>query len=110
MNLVTPRSYINNSKLYFSKSELTKILNCYAIGVSKGNWKDYAIDFSKNEANFLIYKHSLASPDCVLSKLKERKRKKITFKLSISNRKYKNFSNIDELISSLKRKHIKLIG
>ena len=110
MNLVTPRSYINNSKLYFSKSELTKILNCYAIGVSKGNWKDYAIDFNKNEANFLIYKHSWASPDCVLSKLKERKRKKITYKLSISNRKYKNFSNIDELISSLKRKHIKLIG
>ena len=110
MNLVTPRSNLNNSKLYFSKSELTKILNCYAIGVSKGNWKDYAIDFSKNEANFLIYKHSWASPDCVLSKLKGKKRMKITYKLSISNTKYKNFTNIDELISSLNRKHIKLIG
>ena len=109
MNLITSRSNLNNSKLYFSKSELTKILKCYSVGVSKGNWKDYAIDFNKNEAIFLIYKHSLASPDCILSKLKERRRRKITYKLSISNKKYKKFNNIDELISSLKRKQIKLI-
>jgi len=109
MNLVTPRSNLDNSKLFFSKSELTKILKCYSIGVSKGNWKDYAIDFTKNDAIFLIYKHSWTSPDCVLSKLKEREREKITYKLSISNKKYKNFSNLDELISSLKKKQIKLI-
>ena len=109
MNLVTSRRDINNSKLYFSKSELTKILKCYSIGVSKGNWKDYAIDFTRNAAVFFIYKHSLARPDCILSKLKERKRRKITYKLSISNKKYKKFNNIDELISSLKRKQIKLI-
>ena len=72
MNLVTPRSNLNNSKLYFSKSELTKILKCYAVGVSKGNWKDYAINFKYNEAIFFIYKHSLASPDCILKKLKEK--------------------------------------
>ena len=109
MYLVTPRSNLNNSKLYFSKSELTKILKCYSLGVSKGNWKDYAIDFSKNEAIFLIYKHSYATPDCILSKLKERKRQQITYKLSISNKRYIKFSNIDELISSLKRKYIKVI-
>ena len=46
-------STTNNHKLYFSKSELTKILNCYAIGVSNGNWKDYALNFKSNEAIFL---------------------------------------------------------
>ncbi len=110
MNLVTPRSNINNSKLFFSKNELTKILKCYASGVSKGNWKDYAINFNKNEAIFLIYKHSFAAPDCVLSKLKEKKKKTITYNLSISNKKYTNFKNIDELITSLKRKQIKLVS
>ena len=55
MSLVPPSRNINNSKLYFSKSELSKILNCYSLGVSRGNWKDYAIDFTKNEAIFFIY-------------------------------------------------------
>ena len=45
------------SKLYFSKSELSKILNCYSVGVSNGNWKDYALNFKSNEAIFSFYKH-----------------------------------------------------
>jgi len=109
MSLVSPRSTINNSKLYFSKNELVKILNCYSLGVSKGKWKDYAIDFTKNEAIFLIYKHSLAAPDYILKKHKEKKKKKISYKLLLTNKKNIKFNNIDELIALLKRKQIKLI-
>ena len=46
MNLVSPSKKIHNSKLFFSKEELKKILNCYSLGVSRGNWKDYAINFT----------------------------------------------------------------
>ena len=109
MNLVASRSNINNSKLYFSKSELSKILNCYSLGVSKGNWKDYAIDFNKNEAIFFIYKHSWATPCCVLKKSKEVKKRKITYGLSLSNAKKSNFSDIDKLIKYLRRKQLKII-
>ena len=109
MNLVTPRSNINNSKLFFSKNELTKILKCYASGVSKGNWKDYAIDFNKNEAIFFIYKHSWATPYCVLKKSKEVKKRKITYGLLLSNTKKSNFSDIDKLIKYLRRKQLKII-
>ena len=73
MSLVPPSRNINNSKLYFSKSELSKILNCYSLGVSKGNWKDYAIIFGKQEASFYMFKHSLASPDCILTKITKNK-------------------------------------
>ena len=109
MNLVASRSNINNSKLYFSKSELSKILNCYSLGVSKGNWKDYAIDFNKNEAIFFIYKHSWATPYCVLIKSKEVKKRKITYGLSLSNTKKSNFNDIDKLIKYLRRKQLKII-
>ena len=110
MSLVSPRSNINNSKLYFSKSELIKILNCYSIGVSSGSWKDYSINFNKNEAIFFIYKHSWASPDCILSKFKEKKKKKILYKLSLLNNKNNKFNNIDELIFFLKRTQLKIIN
>ena len=63
--------FSNNHNLYFSKSELSKILNCYSIGVSNGNWKDYSLNFKTNEAVFSFYKHTLTSPDCVLKKYRE---------------------------------------
>ncbi len=109
MSLVPPSRNINNSKLYFSKSELSKILNCYSLGVSSGNWKDYAIDFTKNEAIFFIYNHSWARPDCILKKFKERKKERIIYNLSITNKNNSQFKNIDELISLLKRKQFRLI-
>tara|TARA_Y100001970_G_C14135077_1_gene803827 strand:- start:888 stop:1214 length:327 start_codon:yes stop_codon:yes gene_type:complete len=107
--LVSPSKLSNNHKLFFSKSEISKILNCYSIGVSKGNWKDYALNFNSNEAIFCFFKHSLASPDCILIKYKEKKKKRIIYKLSISNKKNSKFENLDNLIIDLKRTQISLI-
>ena len=54
----------NNNKniIFFSKYELTSILNLYSKQVSKGFWKDYALDSSINTAIFSIYKHSQDKP------------------------------------------------
>ena len=109
MGLVTSTASTNNHNLYFSKDELGKILNIYSKGVSSGEWKDYAIDFNKNNAFFYIFKHSLASPDCILNKSLERKRKKILYKLKSKNIN-KKFENIDSLIVTLSRKNIKIIN
>jgi len=99
----------NNSKLFFSKNELSKILSCYSLGVSKGAWKDYAINSNKHEANFFIFKHSYALPDCVLTKSKKIKKNKILFYLNSSNKKKNIFNKIDDLIIVLKRNQFKLV-
>ena len=109
MNLVASRSNINNSKLYFSKSELSKILNCYSLGVSKGNWKDYAIYFGKKEATFYMYKHSLSSPDCIITKSKKNKKKAIIYYLTYNNKKNRYSNKIDDLIALLLRSRIHII-
>ena len=67
MDLLPSVRNFHNSKLFFSKNELSKILSCYSIGVSKGSWKDYAIFFGNHEVSFCMFKHSLASPDCILT-------------------------------------------
>ena len=100
----------NNHNLFFSKSELSKILNCYSVGVSNGNWKDYALNFKKNEAIFSFYKHTLASPDCVLKKYKENKIKKTLFQLLINNKNNSKFEDIDKLISSIKRSQLFIVN
>ncbi len=109
MSLVTPSKQSNNHKLYFSRVEIAKILNCYSIGVSKGEWKDYALNFYSNEAIFCFFKHSLASPDCILVKIKEKRKKRIIYKLSIGNKKNSKYDNLDSLIVSLKRSQITII-
>ncbi len=109
MGLVTSSASTNNHNLYFSKDELTKILNLYSKGVSSGEWKDYAIDFSKNNAFFYIFKHSLATPECILNKSLEKRKRKIFYNLKSKNQN-KKFENLDNLISSLNRKMFRLVN
>jgi len=109
MNLISSVIKFHNSKLFFSKRELSKIFSCYAFGVSKGNWKDYAIKFSKQEAAFYMFKHSLAAPDCILTKTTKSKRKNIIYNLELQNKKKTKFTEIDDLIVLLKRREFYII-
>ena len=106
---LSPHSAANNHNLYFSKSELSKILDCYSVGVSNGNWKDYALYFKTNEAIFSFYKHTLASPDCILKKFREKKRKRTLYYLFMNNKKNSKYEDIDKLIASIKRSQFFLI-
>lgn len=106
---VSSTSIPNNHKLYFSKSEITKILNCYSVGVSNGNWKDYALNFKTNEAIFSFYKHTLASPDCILKKFREKKKKRTFYHLFMNNKRSSKYEDIDKLLASIKRTQIFLV-
>ena len=100
MGLVTSSASTNNHNLYFSKDELAKILNLYSKGVSNGEWKDYAIDFNKNNAFFYIFKHSLATPECILNKSLEKKEKFYNLKSKNQNNR---FESLDTLIQDLNK-------
>ena len=53
---------IDKKLIFFSKIELTSILNLYSKQVSKGYWKDYAFDSKIDNAVFSVYKHSHDKP------------------------------------------------
>ena len=109
MNPLSLEYNFHNSKIYFSKKELTKIFNCYFLGVSKGNWKDYAIYFGNHKTSFYIFKHSSASPECILTKSRVYKKNIIFYNLQIINKnEYKN-KKIDNLIAIIKRNELKII-
>ncbi len=52
----------NSISLNFSKFELTSILNLYSKQVSKGIWRDYALDSKVDTAIFSIYRHTHDKP------------------------------------------------
>ena len=53
---------IEKKIIFFSKLELTSILNLYSKQVSKGYWKDYALDSKIDNAIFSIYRHTHDKP------------------------------------------------
>ena len=54
----------NNHKktIFFSKLELTSILSLYSKQVSRGFWKDYALDTQDGTAIFSIFRHTHDKP------------------------------------------------
>ena len=58
---ITVKNFDKNL-FFFSKLELTSILNLYSKQVSKGYWKDYALDSKIDNAIFSIYRHSHDKP------------------------------------------------
>ena len=53
---------IEKKIIFFSKLELSSILNLYSKQVSKGNWRDYALDSKIDNAIFSIYRHTQDKP------------------------------------------------
>tara|TARA_B110001450_G_C17529989_1_gene444272 strand:- start:278 stop:661 length:384 start_codon:yes stop_codon:yes gene_type:complete len=53
---------LEKNLIFFSKLELTKILNLYSKQVSNGIWRDYALDSKIDTAIFSIYRHSHDKP------------------------------------------------
>ena len=56
--------------IYFSKKELSLILNIYSINVAKGVWKDYALDYGSKSAFFSIFRNSFERVSLVIEKKK----------------------------------------
>ena len=55
--IITEKNFI-----FFSKFELTTILSLYSKQVSRGIWRDYALDSKVDTAIFSIYRHSHDKP------------------------------------------------
>lgn len=59
-NVIPLREHTNAtqkpSQTAFNRKELSAILNVYGQMVSKGDWKDYAMDFLADKAVFSIYR------------------------------------------------------
>ena len=50
------------SRVTFNRLELNRILNLYGKMVAAGEWRDYAIDFTRDRAVFSIYRRASEVP------------------------------------------------
>ncbi|HCX14747.1 MAG TPA: DUF2794 domain-containing protein [Rhodospirillaceae bacterium] len=59
--------------LHFTRAELNLLLGLYATRVSRGEWRDYAINSGTDAARFMVFRRSQENPLFTFSKISLRK-------------------------------------
>lgn len=52
----------NQPRISFNRDELREILNVYGRKVAAGEWRDYAIDFTRDKAIFSVFRRTTETP------------------------------------------------
>ena len=59
---ISTGSVVSPAQVTFDRSELTLILALYGRNVAAGEWRDYAIDFTRERAVFSVFRRSTEVP------------------------------------------------
>ena len=52
----------------FDRAELTRILDLYGRMVAAGHWRDYAVQFDRDAAAFVAFRHATERPEVRIEK------------------------------------------
>ena len=91
--------------IFFSKLELTHILNLYSKQVSKGCWRDYALDSKIDNAIFSIYRHTHDKPMFqIIKKSQKGFRNKPSFYIKKGEEIISNSKSLFTILSNFEKK------
>ena len=113
LKLITKNSnlLVEKENYFFNKSELKIILNLYAKMVSKGFWKDYGLNISKEKVSFNVYKRTSENAAFRICKNFRLKNKNLKYFTSDSQGNILNISkNLEELLNKTRWKNLKLVN
>lgn len=65
---ITPFPLLNPAQVGFDRTELQRILDIYGRMVAAGEWRDYAMDFSKDAAVFCAFRRAAENPQARIEK------------------------------------------
>ena len=113
LKLIIKNSNIStrNRNCFFNKSELKIILNLYAKMVSKGLWKDYGLNISKEEISFNVYKRASENAVFRICKYFRSKNNNLKYFTSDSHGNILSMSkNLEDLLNKTRWKNLKLVN
>lgn len=86
---------------YFSRQELTRILNVYSTRVAAGEWRDYALDHLEGQAYFSIYRSSQEMPLYTIEKKRLQGKDRWLFRLSDRRKVVKSGGRLQDILDYL---------
>ncbi|NNG02688.1 MAG: DUF2794 domain-containing protein [Inquilinus sp.] len=60
-------------QVFFDRCELAQLLAVYSDRVSRGEWRDYAVDHAAGVAMFSVFRHSQDRPLYAISKMQNQR-------------------------------------
>jgi len=94
----------------FNKNELNLILSIYGKNVAQGIWKDYAIDHTKDNAVFSIYRNTFEKAFLSIKKNGSKiKRQKKYILYDANQSKIKDADILVDIINQLQNKKIRVV-
>ena len=104
-NPISNLKKIEKKFIFFSKIELSSILNLYSRQVSKGYWRDYAIDSLIDNAIFSVYRYSQDKPMYQIIKNRQKGyRNKPMFFIKKNEEIINKSNNLSLLLSNFEKK------
>ncbi len=90
-------------QISFNKTELSQIMALYGERVSKGEWRDYALDCQKDVAIFSIFRHSHETPLYTISKSpSQQKNQHAKYSIQYGNKMIKQSHSLLDIIDTLR--------
>ncbi|MBM3478653.1 MAG: DUF2794 domain-containing protein [Alphaproteobacteria bacterium] len=101
--LLALRDFRNaGSAPFFDRRELRAILALYAEHVSRGEWRDYAIEQQPRHAGFAVFRSSRDWPLYVITKFRPRANRNGDFVIFAGDRRLAQARSIDEILAKLR--------
>ena len=90
-------------RVFFDRADLMRIFQVYSRQVSRGLWRDYAIDHRSNMAIFSIYRRSNEQPLYVITKVLLRGDKDAKYVLASRNSQLASSRSLSDIMNVLAR-------
>ena len=104
-------SFHEKRSYFFNRFELKIILTFYSRMVSKGFWKDYGLNVSREEVSFNVYKRTSENPDFRICKNFRQKNNNLKYFTSDSHGNILNISkNLEELLNKTRWRNLKIVN
>lgn len=87
--------------VFFNRLELNQLLSLYSRRVSRGEWRDYAIDHSATAAVFSVFRHSDSRPIFTIAKFAPGIRRRGDYLLTAGQRRLKEGRTLPDVLAAL---------
>ncbi|MFO0998337.1 MAG: DUF2794 domain-containing protein [Alphaproteobacteria bacterium] len=87
--------------VFFNRPELNQLLSLYSRRVSRGEWRDYAIDHSATAAVFSVFRHSDSRPLFTIAKFAPGTRRRGDYVLTAGGRRLKEGRTLGDVLAAV---------
>ena len=95
-----PRRWGKRGLVTFTRAEISQCMSSYGVFVTKGEWRDYALDSLPDRAVFSIFRHTNENPIySIVKTVAKNSKKTVSYTLFDADKQLKKSNSILDVLS-----------